>query len=159
MVAFPPYHGCSMNKTLDAAPTYVDFAAKSYTTAVDAAVAAGQRIFSYNKSVYDVLMQPYPAATSAQAVYDETIARADRIGALTVAEIKEHGTEATLLGEEFTKQATALRSTMSDALKSSIESGASSLAFFKELAEKQLQAFAKTAEEIQDNARKVVTPA
>lgn len=147
-----------MNKTLDAAPTYVDFAAKSYSTVVDAAVAAGQRVFSYNKSVYDVLVQPFPAATSAQAVYDESIARVDRIVALTVDEIKEHGTEATLLGEEFTKQATAMRSTLGEQLKSAVEAGAANLTFFKELAEKQLHTFAKTAEEIQDNARKVVTP-
>lgn len=147
-----------MNKTLDAAPTYVDFAAKSYSTVVDAAVAAGQRVFSYNKSVYDVLVQPFPAATSAQAVYDETLARADRIVALTLGEIKEHGNEATLLGEEFTKQATAMRSTLSEQLKSAVEAGTSNLTFFKELAEKQLQTFAKTAEEIQDNARKVGTP-
>jgi len=147
-----------MNKTLDAAPTYVDFAAKSYSTVVDAAVAAGQRVFSYNKSVYDVLVQPFPAATSAQAVYDESIARVDRIVALTVDEIKEHGTEATLLGEEFTKQATAMRSTLGEQLKSAVEAGTANLTFFKELAEKQLHTFAKTAEEIQDNARKVVTP-
>ena len=147
-----------MNKTLDAAPTYVDFAAKSYTTVVDAAVAAGQRVFSYNKSVYDVLMQPLPTATSAQAVYDETIARADRIVALTVGEMKEHGNEATLLGEAFTKQATALRTTLGEQLKTAVEAGTANLTFFKELAEKQLQTFAKTAEEIQENARKVVTP-
>lgn len=148
-----------MNKTFDAAPTYVDFAAKTYTTVVDAAVSAGQRALAYNKSVYDVVMQPLPAATSPQAVYDETIARADRVVALTVDEIKHNGAEATQLGEEFTKQATSLRSTMSESLKAAIESGTSNLTFFKELAEKQLQTFAKTAEDIQNQARTAADPA
>lgn len=142
-----------MSKQPDDLSAYTDLVAKGYAMAVEAFTTAGQRAVAYNKAVYDVIAQPYPVTSAPETVYRETVARANRIVELTVDELQKRGAEATKVNQDLTAHAGAWRSTLTSAMKSAIDAGESNYTYFKELAEKQLGEFAKSAEEMRARAR------
>jgi hypothetical protein len=142
-----------MSKQPDDLSAFSKLIAQSYTTAVEAITAAGQRAIAYNKAVYDVIAQPYPITSAPDTVYRETVARSNRIVELTVDELQKRGAEATKVNQELIAQAELWRETLSNTMKSAVDAGESNFNAFKEQAERQLGEFAKAAEEIRSRAR------
>jgi len=131
---------------------FAEMAARGYATAVEAMHAIGQRLLAYNKAIYDVLAEPFPNSSSPETIYREALGRASKISDLTVAELQQQGADALKQQQELAARTARWRETLAEGMRSSMEGGTQSVAEFRRLAERQLEEFAKAAEEFQKRA-------
>ena len=131
---------------------FAEMAARGYATAVEAMHAIGQRLLTFNKAIYDVIAEPFPNSSSPETIYRESLGRASKIADLTVAELQHQGADALRGQQELAAQTARWREGLAEAMRASVAQGGQGAADFRRLAERQLEEFAKAAEEFQKRA-------
>ena len=100
-----------MNKTTEAANSYVDFATRTFEAAMEAAVSANRRGVELSKSMYDVISRPLAGSPTEMsrdgadrfnAIVDLTMSATQTSVAEATKTVSEISTQASQLGETIT---------------------------------------------------------